>query len=406
MSSVAVIGAGAAGCFCAVNIKLQRPDVRVTVFEAGPKPMAKLALTGGGRCNITNSFSDVQDLRDVYPRGFNLMKRALNSFGPQDTVRWFEEKGVRLYTQPDGRMFPVSDDALEVVGALSSLMRKFGVEVLCRSRVEGISRDEDGFAILVRGGSGAGAVAKYDAVVVTSGGGTAGILSSLGVETVPEVPSLFTFRIEDPGIRSLMGSVAPEAVLGIAGTSFKAAGRLLLTDWGMSGPAVLRLSSYAARHLASVDWRAPLLVNWTGKGEEETRRWLGTAVRDCPARQIGNVHPESLSAGIWKHILTKAGIRVGARCSEIGQKGINRLVAAMTADGYEIAGKCSFKEEFVTCGGVSLAEVNPSTMESRRQSGLFFAGEVLDVDAVTGGFNLQAAWSTAYVASGKILLYL
>ena len=399
MKSVAVIGGGAAGCFCAVNIKRRSPDLEVTVYEAGPVPMAKLSLTGGGRCNITNSFDGIENLRDVYPRGFNLMKRVLPVFGPEDTMRWFEDAGVRLYTQADGRVFPVSNRASEVVEALSRLLKEDGVNVRCGSRVTSISKGNRFVIGLRSGGS-----EEADAVVLTSGGGTAGIVN--GIETVPPVPSLFTFRIEDKSLRSLMGSSVDNAVLSISGTGFRSKGQLLMTDWGLSGPSVLRLSSYAARHLADAGYRAGLTINWTGWSEDEAREWLDCAIRDNGKKIIGNVRPEGISERIWRHILERGAVRGDLRCSEIGGRSVNRLVSTITSDSYGISGRCRFKEEFVTCGGVALSAVNPATMEARDCPGLFFAGEVLDVDAVTGGFNLQAAWSTAYVASGKILLSL
>ncbi len=398
MGKIAIIGAGASGCFCAVCIKAASPGADVTVFEAGPKPMAKLALTGGGRCNLTNTFSGVGNLRDVYPRCFNLMKRVLSSFGPDDCREWFEKEGVRLYTQPDGRVFPVSDDAMEIVGLLAERMRRSGVELRCRHKVMGL-RKEDRFIVDIEGRP----PFEADTVVVASGGGTAGLLGSIGLKTVPQVPSLFSFRIEDRSLRPLMGSVAPSAVLGLAGTGFKSEGELLVTDWGLSGPAVLRLSSYAARWLAEQGYRADLAVNWLGTGESGVREWLRAAAAANGLKQLGSVHPEGLSARLWKHILSRAGIREDLRWAELGSKGINRCVAYLTSDVYRITGRCRFRDEFVTCGGVDLSEVNASTMEARRVPGLFLTGEVLDVDAVTGGFNLQAAWSTAYVAAVSIM---
>lgn len=398
MGKIAIIGAGASGCFCAVCIKAARPDADVTVFEAGPKPMAKLALTGGGRCNLTNTFSGIGNLRDVYPRGFNLMKRVLSSFGHTDCREWFEKEGVRLYSQPDGRVFPVSDDAMEIVGLLAEKMRRSGVELRCRHKVTGL-RKEDRFILDVEGRP----PFEADVVVVASGGGTAGLPAGLGLETVPQVPSLFTLKIEDKSLQSLMGVVAPSVVLGLAGTGFKSGGELLITDWGVSGPAVLRMSSYAARWLAEKEYRADLTVNWIGRGENEVREWLLETAGANGQKQLGSVHPDGLGSRLWKHILLRAGIRDGLRWSELGAKGVNRCVAHLTSDVYGITGRCRFKDEFVTCGGVELSEVNASTMESRKVPGLFLTGEVLDLDAVTGGFNLQAAWSTARVAAGSII---
>lgn len=401
MKSVAVVGGGASGCFCAVNIKKNFPDIEVTVYEAGPVPMAKLSVTGGGRCNITNSFAGVSNLKDVYPRGFNLMKRVLPVFGPEDTRRWFEGEGVILYEQPDGRLFPVSNDASEVVGTLSDLMDKYSVKVCCMRRVTAVRKEEQ-FILDFQDGDSAAA----DSVVVTSGGGTSGIVGNLGIKIIPPVPSLFTFRIEDESLCSLMGSTVENAILSLPGTGFRSSGQLLMTDWGISGPAVLRLSSYAARHLADIGYRTSLIVNWTGEGEKETELWLHSAISGNGRRTIGNVRPDGISGRIWKHLLMRSGVREDLRCSEMGTRSVNRIIATITSDRYEITGRCRFKEEFVTCGGVALSAVNPVSMEARECPGLFFAGEVLDVDAVTGGFNLQAAWSTSYIVSGKIISYI
>ena len=241
---------------------------------------------------------------------------------------------------------------------------------------------------------------KPDAVVLTTGGGTAGILRDTGIELVPPVPSLFTFKVGDDGLRSLMGTVVEDAALSIAGTRFHSSGTLLLTDWGVSGPATLRLSSYAARYLAENQYKATLLINWLNCSEGEVSAWL--EAMSGGARLIANCHHPLLSDRLWRHLLGRAGIRNDCRWSELGSKGRARLISVLTADSYPLTGRAAFKEEFVTCGGVALSEVDPSSMQSRKVPGLYFAGEVLDIDAVTGGFNLQAAWSTAWVAAHAI----
>lgn len=401
MKRIAIIGGGAAGCFCAVNIKRRSPETDVTVYEAGPAPMAKLAVTGGGRCNLTNTFEHVQDLREVYPRGFNLMKRALGAFSQNDAVKWFEKEGVQFYAQADGCVFPKSDNALEITGTLAALMKDLGVKMLCRQRVETISKTGDRFVLTFKDGG----KVEADAVVVTTGGGTANLLKPLGIEIVPEVPSLFTFKAGGDKLHSLMGATVPDAALSIAGTRFKSKGILLITDWGFSGPATLRLSSYAARHLSENGYRGDIVVNWLDSTENDTREMLLTLTSNNVAKQLSNVHPETFSARLWGYILDRADIRQDIRCSELGSKGLSRLVSVLTSDCYPIIDRCRFKEEFVTCGGVALAEVNTSTLESRRVPGLYFAGEVLDIDAVTGGFNLQAAWSTAFAVSKEIVIF-
>ncbi len=393
---VVIIGAGAAGCFCAIELKRRTPGAAVTVLEAGARPLAKVSVTGGGRCNISNTFASVGTLSEVYPRGEKLIRQAFRSFSPEDTHRWWEAEGVRLVAEPDGRLFPASQDAMQVVRTLERLMRQLGVEVRCKAKVEKISNEAGGYRLTLAGGE----TIRADKVVVTTGGGALGLLEGLDIEIIPPVPSLFTFKLSDPGIKELTGTSVDDVTLALAGTKFRSSGTLLLTDWGVSGPATLRLSSYAARYLADNGYRATLLINWLSLTEAVAREWL-RSVSDGQ-KLLANVHPEGLSARLWKHLLNRAGLREDIRWAELGSKGLNRLVAVLTADSYEITGRAKFKEEFVTAGGVSMSAVDPSTLESRRCPGLFFAGEVLDIDALTGGFNLQAAWSTGILVARSL----
>lgn len=399
MREIAIIGAGAAGCFCAAELARLHPDWEVSVLEAAARPMQKLAVTGGGRCNITNSFQFVDSLADVYPRGANLMKRLLHSFSPEDCLRWFGERGVRFVTQSDGCVFPESQDAMQIVRTLERAMQEGGVRLLCRHKVTAIDNDLAVHCLDASGGQ-KGAVLHPDAVVLTTGGATAGLLSGTGTELVPDVPSLFTFKIADDGLRALMGTVVDNVTLGLTGTRFRSHGTLLLTDWGVSGPATLRLSSYAARWLSENQYRGTLLVNWLGEGETNLRERLSAIAGS--GRMVANSHLPELSDRLWRMLVGRAGIRSDVRWSEVGSKGLSRLVNVITADTYEITGRARFKEEFVTCGGVALNEIRADSLESRRIPGLYFAGEVLDIDAVTGGFNLQAAWSTAWTVAHSL----
>lgn len=241
----------------------------------------------------------------------------------------------------------------------------------------------------------------FDFVVVTTGGAPKGLpfLEGLGMEIVPPVPSLFTFTVPDPSLRSLMGLVV-EASMGLQGTSYKAQGALLITDWGFSGPATLKLSSYAARHLADTGYKGALTVNWLNLSENEARERLQKTASENPQKQVSTTH--LLQSRLWDHLVRKAGLREDIRWAEVGSKGLNRLTAVLTADSYPLSGKSKFREEFVTCGGVALSNLNPGTLECKNHPGLFFAGEVLDIDAITGGFNLQAAWSTGHVCARQI----
>ena len=405
---IAVIGGGAAGCFCAIALKRQRPDADVTLFESGPKLLAKVAVTGGGRCNLTNSFRDValggqepgkMRLEEVYPRGAQLIRRAFRVLSPADTQRWWEAEGVRLTTQEDQCVFPVSQDAMQIVRTLERGLREAGVQVCLRAPVERIEAlAEGGFRVEIPGQAGN----DFDKVVVTVGGCSQQKLQRLlpeGVEVTPCVPSLFTFKIPDAGLRALMGTVVEQAALSLAGTNFRARGTLLLTDWGVSGPATLRLSSYAARHLAECGYAGTLLVNWLDAPEAQAREWIAATAAANPRKMAAGTPPGGITARLWQHLLRRAGLREDLRWAELGSKGAARLAATLTADAYPLTGRARFKEEFVTCGGVDLTGLNINTLESKKFPGLYFAGEALDVDAVTGGFNLQAAWSTAAVAA-------
>ena len=391
MKRVAIIGAGAAGCFCAVQLRRMAPEVAITLFEAGPKPMAKLSITGGGRCNLTNSFQGIRSLGEAYPRGERVLQRALKAFSEEDTVRWFEAEGIPLVLQPDHCWFPRSQNALDIVRCLDRGMR--GAELRLRTPVRRIGMADQG-GYLVSG-------EPFDYVVVTTGGAGKGLpfLEGLGLEMIPTVPSLFTFTVPDPSLRSLMGLVT-EASVGLAGTSFKADGPLLITDWGLSGPATLKLSAHAARYLAECQYKGTVVINWLNANENAVREQLREMAAENPQKLLSSVHP--VQQRLWEHLLQRAGLRKDMRWAELGTKGLNRLTAALTADSYPLSGKSKFREEFVTAGGVALSNVNLSTLESKRHPGLFFAGEVLDIDAITGGFNLQAAWSTGYVCAQNI----
>ena len=308
---IAIIGGGAAGCFCAIRAKRRLPEADVTVFEAGPKLLAKVAVTGGGRCNLTNSFRDIAltgqepgkcRLAEVYPRGEQVMKRALRVLGPADTQRWFEAEGVRLVTQEDQCVFPASQDAMQIVRTLERCLRQEGVRVCLNVPVVRIEAREGGFGIEIPGQARddyIGARDDYDKVVVTIGGSSREKLQRLlpeGVAVTPCVPSLFTLKVPDAGLRALMGTVVERATLSLAGTKFRAAGTLLLTDWGVSGPATLRLSSYAARHLAENGYSGTLLVGWLDATEADARAWIAATAAANPQKQAASTPPEGIAS--------------------------------------------------------------------------------------------------------------
>lgn len=390
MMQTVVVGGGAAGFFLAINLKEMVPEMDVTILERSQHVLAKVKVSGGGRCNCTNSFAAVRDLSTVYPRGHRLMKRLFKQFDYRDAYEWFERHGVRLTTQDDDCVFPASQDSRSVIDCFLAEARRHRIKI--RTGVSITSLDD---------------LCSYDAVAICTGGQPRAErlqwLAATGHEIIQPVPSLFTLSIADEALHTLMGTVVEDVQLGIPGTKLRASGPLLVTHWGISGPGTLRLSSYAARFLSESDYRVPLTINWTGQRELEVKELLTTIAARHPQKQLSTIRPCGLPARLWDYLLTKTlGQRSQNRWQSLNEKELNRLANALTNDTYQTAGRAAFRDEFVTCGGVSLASVNPSTLESRTLPGLYFAGEVLDIDGITGGFNFQAAWTTAYVAASSI----
>jgi predicted Rossmann fold flavoprotein len=386
----AIIGGGAAGFFLAVNLKEMVPSMAVTILERSQRVLAKVEVSGGGRCNCTNSFAHVTDLSQVYPRGHRLLKRLFKVFDYRAGYQWFESHGVRLVTQDDDCVFPALQDSHAIINCFLSEAKRHQVEIRMGAKVNALDD-----------------VTDYDFVAVCTGGSpqASGLqwLADAGHEIVMPVPSLFTLSIADRQLTELMGTVVEPVQVMIPGTKFRAEGPLLITHWGVSGPAVLRVSSYGARHLSEADYQVPLSINWTGCKEPEVLEQLQSIVAQQPQKQLQTVAPCGLPARLWSYLLTKTlGERSKNRWQNLNQKELNRLVNALTNDVYMTAGRAAFRDEFVTCGGISLADVNPATLESRHVPNLYFAGEVLDIDGITGGFNFQAAWTTAYVVATAI----
>ena len=380
-----MIGGGAAGFFLAVNLKETMPEVVVTIFERSHRVLSKVAVSGGGRCNCTNTFADVRDLSAVYPRGHRLMKRLFKTFDYRDAYEWFERHGVPLVTQEDQCVFPAAQDSKAIIDCFLSLARRYQIEIRLGEKISSLAD-----------------VAGYDFIAVTTGGSPSGEglkwLTALGHELEPPVPSLFSLRVDNPRLCELMGTVVNDVTVHLPGTKFRADGPLLITHWGVSGPAVLKLSSYAARHLSEQAYTVPLSVNWLQSDEASVQSALTEMAIRQPQKQLTTFNPFGLSQRLWSHLLSEAlGARSQIRWSEMGRKDINRLTNTLVNATYPVVGRAPFKDEFVTCGGVSLRSIDPTTLESRHVPHLYFAGEVLDIDGITGGFNFQAAWTTAYV---------
>ena len=382
----AVVGGGAAGFFLAINLKEMCPQMDVTILEASKRVLAKVEISGGGRCNCTNSFEDVVDLQSVYPRGHRLLKRLFKVFDYRDAYQWFEHRGVKLTTQEDHCVFPQSQDSHTIINLFLNEAHRLGVTIKTNCKVNSLDELSD-----------------YDFIAITTGGMKNSSLFTLHSSLIiPPVPSLFTFNINDAQLRNLMGTVV-DATAMIPGTKMRASGPLLITHWGMSGPCILRLSSYAARLLSEQQYQMPLSVNWTSLKENEVQEELLAFCRQHAQKQLTTMRPFDLPQRLWSYLTEKAlAGRAHAPWGSLNQKELNRLTNMLINDTYQIAGRAPFKDEFVTCGGIDLSAVNPSTLESREHPHLYCAGEVLDIDGVTGGFNFQAAWTTAYTVATAI----
>ena len=398
MTKIAIIGGGAAGFFAAISAKMHAPEAEVLIFEKTSKCLGKVKISGGGRCNVTNATFNNRLLAEQYPRGEKFLKKAFEQFNAQDTVNWFESRGVALKTYPDGCIFPLSNDSQSIIDCFLFETRKLGIQIILHRGVDAIIPLEGGFELKCKEES-----EFVDRVIVTVGGQPKAtgfhFLSELNHHIISPQPSLFTFNMPHESIREFMGLVVEKAVLRIEGQKLIGQGPLLITHWGMSGPAVLQLSAWGARILAEKEYSFAILVNWLDQEKEPALRqtFVDTA-KVHGGKMLGNLNPFPIPARLWNFLLTKNSIDPSSRWVDLGQKNINKLVNCLLNDRYRVEGKTTFKEEFVTAGGVDLAEIDVHRMESVLNKGLFFAGEVTDIDGITGGFNFQAAWTTGYIA--------
>ncbi|MEP0779434.1 NAD(P)/FAD-dependent oxidoreductase [Microcoleus sp. ZQ-A2] len=411
---IIVIGGGAAGFFGAVTCASAHPHAQVTLLEAGRQPLSKVRISGGGRCNVTHACFDPVILVQNYPRGSKALRGAFTRFHAKDTVAWFESQGVKLKTESDGRMFPVTDNSETIVNCLMNAAEDAGVRFRMgtpvksiepqHSRLSGENKDSNptpwAFEVELKTGE----ILRCDRILLATGSNPQGyaIAQSLGHTVESPVPSLFTFNIPDPRLQDLAGVSVSNAHLRLpeAGKTLKEqTGPLLITHWGLSGPAVLKLSAWGARFLHQHHYQTPLLVNWLPQYNEESLRQMLLAVKSqLPRRQITTSCPVPIPKRLWESLVASVGIGAEERWAEVSKKALNQLIQELIQGQYWIKGKGIFKEEFVTCGGVSLKEVDFKTMESRLVPGLYFAGEILDIDGVTGGFNFQSAWTTGWLA--------
>lgn len=394
---IAVVGGGAAGFFGAIRAAELEPEVEVSLFESSARVLGKVRISGGGRCNVTHACFDPRELAAHFPRGGAELVGAFTRFGPADTTAWFVAHGVALKTEPDGRMFPETDDSATIVSALQVAAKHAGVRVVTGCGVSQIRRAPDErFALELANGD----VAHADQVLIATGGGAGGtrLAAALGHAIEPLVPSLFTFNIDDERLRGLAGVAVPQAGASIRGTTLRESGAVLITHWGLSGPAILRLSAWGARELHACKYRFPVTINWVEpRSLDAVINELAAARQTQAARQIA-AHPcFALPARLWERLVVTAGI-APATWAGASNAALHALATQLTAGEFPVTGRSANKEEFVTCGGVRRREVDFRTMQSRVCPGLFFAGEVLDLDGITGGFNFQAAWTTGWLA--------
>jgi predicted Rossmann fold flavoprotein len=397
---IVVIGGGAAGFFAAIQAASANKNAEVVLLEKTSKLLQKVRVSGGGRCNVTNACSDMKQLSASYPRGEKQLKSAFSRFTTTDTVNWFQDRKVKLKTEADGRMFPISDDSQTVIDCLEKEAKKLKIDIRLESEVKKIIPSyTGGFELALANGD----RISCNKLIIASGGSPKSEnmqwLKELGHEIIEPVPSLFTFNIPNEALNELTGiSVNPTKVK-IADTKFEFNGPVLITHWGLSGPAVLKLSSFAARYLAEKEYNFSVQLNWLNdKKDEACRNELMNVKAANPHKQVNNHFPFKLPARLLSHLFAKSGIDETSRWADVSKIDIQQLVQNLIYDTYEVKGKTTFKEEFVTCGGISLNDIEFKNMQSKRCKNLYFAGEILDIDGITGGFNFQAAWTTGFIA--------
>lgn len=401
---IGIIGGGAAGFFAAIAAKENYPDAQVTIFEKSQQLLSKVKISGGGRCNVTHACESVDELCNACPRGGKRLKKAFHIFNYKDTMTWFESRGVPLVIQDDNCVFPVSQDSQSIIDCFLMETKRLNIQILKGAEVKAIGQSGKYLALDSPNNENADAI--FDKVIVTTGGSPqrSGLqwLEALGHKIEAPVPSLFTFNMPDERITRLMGVVVENTLVNIQGTKLRSTGPLLITHWGMSGPAIINLSSYGARILNEMDYSFKVQVNWVNEqNNDRVAEQLKSIITEHSGKILSNYRPYSLPARLWDFLLEKCDLHGDKTWGELGKKGLNKLVNVLSNDEYTVKGRTTFREEFVTCGGVSLESVDLNTMQSKVCKNLYFAGEILDIDAITGGYNLQCAWTAGFIA-GKL----
>ena len=397
---IIIIGGGAAGFFAAITAAIAHSRASLTLLEAGREFLSKVRISGGGRCNVTHHCFEPSQLVQYYPRGGKALRGAFSRFQPKDTVAWFKSRDVTLKTEADGRMFPITDDSATIANCLLETAKEYGVYLRPNSPVKSLQKIENQFWIELKNGE----ILKSDRILIATGSNPTGYrwAKELGHKVQEPVPSLFTFNIKDARLTDLAGIAVENVRVSLVSSDQKKleqTGPLLITHWGVSGPAILKLSAWGARLLHNQNYQMPLIINWLPNYNRETLQAILLETKTSqPRKQILNFSPVEIPKRLWQSLVTFIGLDSKIVWADLSKKVLNNLLIELLQGEYLIKGKGVFKEEFVTCGGVNLSEINFKTMESKKCPGLFFAGEVLDIDGVTGGFNFQSAWTTGWLA--------
>jgi predicted Rossmann fold flavoprotein len=397
---VIIAGGGAAGFFTAINIAEANPKLKIAILERGKEVLSKVRISGGGRCNVTHACFIPNDLVKFYPRGEKELKGPFNTFCSGDTIEWFERHGVELKIEEDGRMFPVTDSSQTIIDCFLEASKKLGIQILMGESIQSLYRADDHWKIETNK-----EVFLTEKLVMATGSNPKmwDMLADMGHTIISPVPSLFTFNIKDPRIKDLMG-VSAQASVKVKGTKLEAAGPLLITHWGMSGPAILRVSAWGARELFDKSYQFTLQVNWLKDfNAVECEEELKELKEQQPKKTVAKQSPYDFPNRLWQSLVNAAGIQPETRWADLSKKQLQSLAQQLTNGEYQVNGKSTFKEEFVTAGGIDLKEVNFKTMESKLLPDLYFAGEILNIDAITGGFNFQNAWTGGFIAAHSIV---
>jgi len=396
---VIIAGGGAAAFFTAINIAEANPKLKVAILERGKEVLSKVRISGGGRCNVTHACFVPNDLVKFYPRGEKELRGPFNRFCSGDTIEWFEKHGVELKIEEDGRMFPVTDSSQTIIDCFMDAVKKLNIPVLTGESIQSLYRTGTHWKIETNKEV---FVAEHLVMATGSNAKMWDMLAELGHTVIPPVPSLFTFNIKDPRIKDLMG-VSAIASVKVKNSKLEASGPLLITHWGMSGPGILRLSAWGARELAAKNYQFVLQVNWLNDMDrDECLETLKELKQEQAKKTVAKQSPFNFPNRLWQSLVAASGITSETRWADLSRSHMEALAGQLVNGEYNVNGKSTFKEEFVTAGGITLKEVNFKTMESKLLENLYFAGEILDIDAITGGFNFQNAWTGGFIAAESI----